>query len=291
MPRLKEFAFILVCLGLFAAAQNEEQARSRSKAAPQKAGEQAPVPRNAHGEPQLDGVQQANALIGKSIQMPGARAQAKVEDVLLDLNTGRVAVVVFKAEGQSQFALPPTALSVDAKTKSLTSKVTSEQLKTAAWDAGQSDKQQLDKLYQLFGQEAYPQKQEPAGKRVDRKLVSVAKLQGVPVHNTKGEPLGAVSDVGIALNEGLIAYVAVSCSCFDDAGGKLFPVPLSAFVIKPDSKAWILELPLDVLANTPTFAEKHWPEKIDRGWVEYVHVRYGRSPFGGAQHQLREERQ
>ena len=293
MCRLKEFAFTLACLGLFTAAQRQEGAQSRpdSGSKTQKSGEQAPVPRNAQGEPQLDDVQQASSLIGKPIQVPGSPG-AKVADVLLDLNAGRVALVLAKENGPSFFALPPAALGFDAKTKALTTKATNEQLNAASWDANHSDRQDLDKIYQLFVQQPYTQKQQKtAPQRPERKLVSVTKVQGVPVHNAKGEPLGKVSDVGIALAEGLIAYVAVSCSCFDDASGKLFPVPLTAFVIKPDAKAWILELPLDVLANTPTFAEKQWPEKIDRGWVEYVHVRYGRSPFGGAEHQLREERQ
>jgi hypothetical protein len=35
---------------------------------------------------------------------------------------------------------------------------------------------------------------------------------------------------------------------------------------------------LEVLENTRPFPARQWPEKIDRGWVEYVHVRYGRSP-------------
>jgi hypothetical protein len=30
-----------------------------------------------------------------------------------------------------------------------------------------------------------------------------------------------------------------------------------------------------------------WPEEISRAWVEYVHVRYGRSPLGGVQRERR----
>ena len=116
-------------------------------------------------------------------------------------------------------------------------------------------------------------------------LVSLKKLINKPIRNNQREELGKVSDFAVATEQGLLAYVAMTCTCFGDAAEKYYPVPLSAFVVQPEADAWLLELPLEVLENTPAFRARSWPEKIDRGWVEYVHVRYGRSPFGGVRTQ------
>jgi sporulation protein YlmC with PRC-barrel domain len=121
--------------------------------------------------------------------------------------------------------------------------------------------------------------------------LSLRKLIGTAIHNNRGEDLGKIADFAIATEHGLLAYVAMTCTCFDDAADKLFPVPLSAFVVRPESRAWRLELPLEVLEGTKPFPVRQWPEKIDRGWVEYVHVRYGRSPFGGVRTQPQAEPQ
>jgi sporulation protein YlmC with PRC-barrel domain len=112
-------------------------------------------------------------------------------------------------------------------------------------------------------------------------FTSLKSIRRVPVTNSKGDDLGTIADLAIARQTGLIAYAAMACSCLPDTADKLFPIPLSALMVKPNAQAWELELPIDVLAGTPTFPVDQWPEKIERGWVEYVHVRYGRSPFGG----------
>lgn len=106
-------------------------------------------------------------------------------------------------------------------------------------------------------------------------------IVNMPVQNRKGDELGRVEDLAVSVKNASIPYAAVACSCFPKTAGKLFPIPLGSFVVPQGAKAWTLELPEEVLANTPTFEKGHWPESIDRGWIEYVHVRYGRSSRGG----------
>jgi sporulation protein YlmC with PRC-barrel domain len=114
-------------------------------------------------------------------------------------------------------------------------------------------------------------------------FTSLKSLFGTPVVNAEGEELGKIEDFAISLEHHLVAYAAVSCTCFDGAADKRFPIPLGSFIVKSGEKAWTLELPLEVLEATPTFSPGQWPEKLDRAWVEYVHVRYGRAPLGGVQ--------
>jgi hypothetical protein len=113
---------------------------------------------------------------------------------------------------------------------------------------------------------------------------SLTDLARMPVVNGKGTSLGHVEDFAIAARWGLIAYAAVMVSGEPEA--RLYPIPLSAFVVKPGAQAWTLELPKDILEGTPTCDAQSWPETVSRSWVEYVHVRYGRSTFGGVRNEL-----
>lgn len=103
------------------------------------------------------------------------------------------------------------------------------------------------------------------------------------VENSQAKPLGHIVDFAIAKTESEIAYAAFQRVDGNDEQSTLYPVPLAAFVVKPARDAWILELPADILENTPTFSRDAWPTELDRGWVEYVHVRYGSAAIGGVQ--------
>lgn len=112
-------------------------------------------------------------------------------------------------------------------------------------------------------------------------------VRGTPIQNLKGKDLGTLADLAIGAESGLIAYAAIDNPQVNSDA--YLPVPLSAFVVRPGARAWIMELPEDIFAHTPTVPHSEWPEQIDRSWVEYVHVRYGRSPFGGVRQALRTE--
>jgi hypothetical protein len=50
-----------------------------------------------------------------------------------------------------------------------------------------------------------------------------------------------------------------------------------------------MELPEGILENTPTMKKSQWPTTVPLAWSEYVSVRYGHSPTGGVQLELREK--
>ena len=88
---------------------------------------------------------------------------------------------------------------------------------------------------------------------------------------------GRINDFAIT-SRGDIAYAGLAKG---DNTQRLHPVPVSAFIVPAGNAEWKLNLPQDIVDNTPTFAVASWPKTLDRGWLEYVHVHYGRSVFDG----------
>ncbi|QDU94274.1 PRC-barrel domain-containing protein [Lignipirellula cremea] len=111
-------------------------------------------------------------------------------------------------------------------------------------------------------------------------------LQGKVIVDADGKPVGEVVDLALLERDGRIAYAGAR---FEDKRDHLHAIPLSAFVASPGSETWRLEVDEKVIENTPTFAPEDWPTQIDRAWVEYVHVRYGKPLFGGAVSERDEE--
>jgi sporulation protein YlmC with PRC-barrel domain len=232
-------------------------------------------------EPKLGTIQRAGNLVGCEAVDQAGNGIGRVIDWALDLETGKLALVMIEpsqADGLQLIALPARGVSLGVMTlkanvpdskieKSPRIKLDGEPAKlTRAWGA---------KVYQHFGGDPLWKEGEP----MDRSLTLASTLMGTPVTNTAGMEVGRIEDLALVLDQGVVGYLAVTMS--GDDKGKLYPIPLSAFVVEPQTKKWILELPADILAGSPSFDANQWPDRIDRGWVEYVHVRYGRSPFAG----------
>jgi sporulation protein YlmC with PRC-barrel domain len=245
---------------------------------------------NDQVEPQLGPIASAAKLAKLKLADDKGTEIGQVDDLLLDLGAGRVALVlVSPADGKGQVLLPARRLVFPQDDKPLTLKPgTAPLASTERWkNEGTNTKfkrAQIAAIYQRDGQKMYRYEEDAPD--------TTAWFSGLAeqkVANTKGAEIGSVVDMAVTLPAGAIAYAAVSCNCFADSEQKLFPIPLSAFVVEPGATAWMLELPLDIVERTPTFAKDAWPTTIDRGWVEYVHVRYGRSPLEGVRDKPRSE--
>lgn len=126
-------------------------------------------------------------------------------------------------------------------------------------------------------------------------FVRMTELLNEIIHDDHGKKVGRIQDFAISAEGNRIGYAAVAMhetadKESSDEADKLHAVPLGAFVVKPGAKAWVLELPEGIFANTPAFKrDGEWPQKISRAWIEYVHVRYGRPAVGGVRTEERGE--
>jgi len=96
-----------------------------------------------------------------------------------------------------------------------------------------------------------------------------------PVVDSEGIPVGKVDDVAVRSSDGEIEYVVMLSS--DD---ELRAIPLGAFVSEDGSRHWSIDLKAEQILKFQPFPAKSRASKVDRGWEEYVAVKYGR---GGLQ--------
>lgn len=215
--------------------------------------------KSIRGEPELGEIVSARSLLDREVQSPGGKSLGRVADVMLDLKKGQATLLKVTADDPSRGG-------------------------SYAWD----DLQGLDADSPLQFKPGSEPAKLPASTSAE--TTSLKKVTGTRVHNAKGEELGQIGDFAVTIKQGKLAYAAMSCTCFADAADKFYPVPLSAFVVQPAANAWLLELPIETLENMKPFPVKQWPTKIDRGWLEYVHVRYGRSPLDGVRTKTQKEK-
>jgi sporulation protein YlmC with PRC-barrel domain len=285
---LAAVAFVISTMSLWTALLSAAPPNPAAKAP---AGDATNDEDNDQVEPQLGPITNAGKLAKLKVADDKGNEVGQIDDLLLDLGAGRIALVLISpADGKGQVLVPARRLVFPHDDKPVTLKAGSAPLTgTERWKNegtnAKFNRAQIAAIYKRDGQKLY---------RVEEDAADVTAwfsgLAEQKVQNTEGAEIGSVVDMAVALPSAAIAYAAVSCNCFADSEQKLFPIPLSAFVVQPGAAAWVLELPLDVVERTPTFAKDAWPTTIDRGWVEYVHVRYGRSPLEGVRKKLHSEK-
>lgn len=107
----------------------------------------------------------ASDLIGKSVTNNEGKTLGKVDDIAIDLESGRVSLVIlssggFLGVGSKDIAVPPRAFSYDPASKTLRLDVDREKLKSApAFEKSRWDDQikpdRLTETYTYYGQEPY----------------------------------------------------------------------------------------------------------------------------------------
>jgi sporulation protein YlmC with PRC-barrel domain len=229
----------------------------------------------------------AESLTGATVRTTDDEDAGMIKDLVWDLDTGHLAFVVLATGNtatadKGQLALPVRAFQNLAAAHELTVKVPGNELKSAprlAEDDNSLTRRQATAIFEHF--RLAPDWKDRQRIYDSDQLVRASQLQNEDVLNGEGKVLGHIKDFAITAH-GQVAYVAVA-----RADDKLYPVPLSGFVVRRDDLKWVLELPKDIFDETPAFAATNWPKALDRGWLEYVHVRYGRSVFDGVNRERR----
>ncbi len=112
-----------------------------------------------------------------------------------------------------------------------------------------------------------------------RDVIRGKDLMDYSVRNPRGEDLGTIKDVMIDINEGCIAYAALSFGGVMGFGDKLFAIPWEALQYNPSDDTFTLDVTKERLENAPGFDKNHWPTTAERGWLSGMYSHYGYTPY------------
>lgn len=284
---------VFLAMGLIALGQAAGE-RPASDTRPDSVNQARPgVDIDRQGRPEVSQVTRASKLIGRRVVSATKQPLGTVQELILDLATGHLAALVIDAGDPTApqlLLLPPQVVQISENALVVTKEISAKARKQLAAEnlTAALNKQKLAAIYPALGVVAPAQADSAeAAQNEVSEIELLSQVRGTSVVNQDEQALGTVEDLAIDLKTGIIAYAALDCpdrnrECF-------YPVPLPALVAQIKKAAWVLELPEEIFAKMPTISREQWPEKINRGWVEYIHVRYGRSPFGGVRSALRAE--
>lgn len=233
----------------------------------------------------------ATEITGKEINNLQNEKLGKIDELGIDLESGRVALVVINSGGvlgvgAKSIAVPPQSLSYDPATKAFRLDVDKAKFKAAPafemskWDEGAQTNQLLE-TYRYYGQQPYfaetraGRTTAPGFGRVEKS----SKLIGLAVVNKEDKKCGDVDNLIVDLPAGRLVHVIVSSGGFLGIGDALNAVPPSAFRYNAQRDSLIVDLNKEQLTRAPYFKSSDWPDFRDPAYSAKVYRSYGVEPY------------
>lgn len=251
-------------------------------------------PASAGVEVKFNEVASASHLINAKVRDADGEIIGTVADVVLDTEFGELAFISVRntkrvAKVDNVFFLPPNCLESWNDKDGLKVNVSQQQIQHGRSTAKAKTLQpslvfpdKLAALYARFDAKLYW----PAERAQDMRLnvVSIDEMDGRLVRDVDRQKFARVDDVLLAPDKNWkIAYLSLR-DLARVSGEKLrVGIPLAAFVRDSHSAGLTLEIPAESELLKDTFETGHWPKEIARGWIEFVHVKYGKATLGGLQ--------
>ncbi len=218
----------------------------------------------------------------------------KVEDVVIDPKSGRIAYVVVgdanSGSGSSFRAVPWSALQSGAKERTMTVDQSTYSngptFQSTKWPEF-SDRNWSESTYRHYGQEPYWN--DPGEKlttdnerrmqdrtEADRTNATpfpptwsrLSTFRGTPVNDERSQQLGHISDIAIDPASGRVLYGVVR------HGDKMYAVPWSSFTVAPDGRTVTLNAKNEKFSEQDGFTNDRWPNMADPKWSDETNRRY-----------------
>lgn len=238
----------------------------------------------------------ASELVNRTVISKDGVEIGPVSDIVVDREHGRVAFLTVRGKRspnilESSYFLPPEIVEYSPQTRSLTCTSSFEEIEhygdlTDVLPMTLIQTTAMSKLFEHYGVRPY---WDTAGKTTEKmSLITIDELDGRIVRDTDWQLMARIKEVIVEPSgHWRVAYLSLGELNKADDDQRL-AVPMAAFAQKTLSPTWLLDVPGSAELLKKTFTRGEWPVEIDRGWTEFVHVKYGTAPDGGLQ-DLRDE--
>jgi hyperosmotically inducible periplasmic protein len=246
----------------------------------------------------LGDLERAKNILGAEIKDSQDHRLAKVKDLAIDLQNGRIVEVIVATGGvlgmdEALVAVPPDQFTYDAADQKLQLRADRQQLKSAPtfkmsdWEENVRQPR-VEEVYQYYSSKPYFTAADSAGSnssRSPRQLGQVeraSKLMGTTVRTAQDEKLGKIENLVVDLPAGRLVEVILASGGFLGMGDELSAIPPQAFRYGIHPDVLTLDTTKDALSQAPHFKSADWQNANNPDQVSTVYRTYNVEPYFGA---------
>jgi sporulation protein YlmC with PRC-barrel domain len=247
----------------------------------------------------------ASTIKGDKIVNRAGDDLGKIEELMIDLQDGRVAYAVlsfggFLGMGDKLFAIPWQAFKLKLHDHAFILDIDKEVLEKAEgfdkdnWPL--TNREWLSRNYTYYGYQPYwqtglagqtgmPGETEPettarmrsTASRDNPDFLSADTIKGEKVVNRDGDHIGKIDELMIDLQDGKVAYAVISHGGILGIGTKLFAIPWQALSLRVHEHAFVLDIPKETFDKAEGFDKDNWP--LTRNELSRTYDYYGYQPY------------
>jgi hyperosmotically inducible protein len=254
---------------------------------------------------QLKDTVKTSDVIGMSVVNDQGQKLGKVEDLAVDVESGRIVQVIIATGGllgmgETLTPVPPGVLYHEGDPKVLDLDASADKFNAAPkCAAGKWDEDtQSNRVVEIYGY--YDQKPYFVASQYDRNVngnvahnyhpanrarsnlgyvQNASKLMGTPVTNLQAEKIGKVENLIVDLPAGRIEAVIVASGGYLGIDDELSAVPPTAFRFDDQHEILQLDATKETLARSPHFKSGQWPDFSQSSYAGGVYHAYHIEPY------------
>lgn len=240
----------------------------------------------------LGHVERANKLIGKEVLSSDNQKVGKLENMIVDLDSGRILYAVIGSggvlgAGEKKFAVSPRAFN-EIENENILLKIDKARLQGAPQFASDIDKDgefgkasfvgQVDQYFNQ-GISGRTSGSTPSSTTEFRNVHKADDIIGMKVRASSEADLGKVDNLAVDLPNGRVVYVILSPDSRLKLGDEYFAIPPSALMASTERKVLTTDLTKEKLATAPHFSKDNWANLSNRVWGAHVYQYYGKQAY------------
>ncbi|MFT3781953.1 MAG: PRC-barrel domain-containing protein [Nibricoccus sp.] len=235
----------------------------------------------------------SSELIGTKIENQSGENLGRVEDLAIELTSGKLLHVIMGSGGvvslgERYIAIPPDSFNFERANKLLRIDLSKEQLKAAPtlelsqWDSFY-DSDRADESTRFFAKNRtanstvsnlsqLARNDDNSGKR---NVVRASKAVGITVKNAQDEKVGSTEDLVVDLASRRITAVILSTGGFLGMGNSFTAVPPQKIMLLPDEKLARMDVTKESLKNAPHFGPREHPDFSSAEYAQNLNSSFG----------------
>jgi len=222
-------------------------------------------------------LEEAKTLVGSDLKDNKNQSLGKIEDLVVDLESGQLLYGIASAKGASDhFAIAPTILVPQANGKGATISVDQAKLAAApkvdaARENQLGDTAFIGQVFQYYGVPTWWESQNAGS---FNNVHKVSTLSGQTVKNVSNADLGKLDDVIVDLQAGRIPFVILTTTA-----NATYAIPPNAFTLGADKQTLTTGLDQNTLNSAPRYTKGNVQTLANRGTATAIYSHYGKQAY------------
>ena len=259
-----QIALTVISMAVAAAPAFVSQSLARDPAAVQRAGT-------------IGVLKESSDVVGADLKDKANKTVGKVDDVVVDLESGKILYVIANPSGTSDHvAIAPSLVNPPRTGKGLVATVDQAALKAAPKvDLNQTNDlgkgSFVSQLFQAFGLST-----DVDANGSFQNVHKVTALRTKPVKNSSNADFGKLDEIILDFQGAHVPFVILT------HGGASYPIPPNALTLSPDKLNLVTGLDENTLASAPKYTKGNVQTLANAATANSIYTHYGKQPYFNA---------